>query len=55
MVIAAVLLGEVLRPIQAVGALLTFVGVGLGSSQEQPGDEQGVGRVSPNQGMEPTR
>jgi drug/metabolite transporter (DMT)-like permease len=54
-VIAAVLLGEVLRPIQAVGALLTFAGVGLGSSQEQPGHEQGVGRGSPNQGMEPTR
>jgi drug/metabolite transporter (DMT)-like permease len=44
-VIAAVLLGEVLRPIQAVGALLTFVGVGLGSSQAQAGDEQGVGRA----------
>jgi drug/metabolite transporter (DMT)-like permease len=54
-VIAAAVLGEVLRPIQAVGALLTFAGVGLGSSQEQPGHEQGVGRGSPNQGMEPTR
>jgi drug/metabolite transporter (DMT)-like permease len=31
--IAAVLLGEALQPVQAVGALLTFVGVGLASSQ----------------------
>jgi drug/metabolite transporter (DMT)-like permease len=54
-VIAAALLGEVLRPIQAVGALLTFVGVGLGSSQEQQGDEQRVRHGSPNHGMEPTR
>jgi drug/metabolite transporter (DMT)-like permease len=38
-VIAAAVLGEVLRPFQAVGALLTFVGVGLASPQEQPGDE----------------
>jgi probable blue pigment (indigoidine) exporter len=30
-IIAAVLLGEALRPIQAVGALLTFAGVWLGS------------------------
>jgi drug/metabolite transporter (DMT)-like permease len=54
-VIAAAVLGEVLRPIQAVGALLTFVGVGLASSQEQPGDEREVGRVLPKQGIEPTR
>jgi drug/metabolite transporter (DMT)-like permease len=32
-VIAAVVLREVLHPMQAVGALLTFVGVGLASSQ----------------------
>lgn len=32
-VIAAAVLGEALRPLQAVGALLTFVGVGLASSQ----------------------
>ena len=31
-IIAAAMLGEVLHPIQAVGALLTFVGVGLASS-----------------------
>jgi len=31
--IAAAVLGEALRPIQAAGALLTFVGVGLASSQ----------------------
>jgi drug/metabolite transporter (DMT)-like permease len=31
-IIAAAVLGEVLHPIQAVGALLTFVGVGLASS-----------------------
>ncbi len=31
-VIAAVMLGEALRPIQAVGALLTFVGIALASS-----------------------
>ena len=31
--IAAALLGEALQPVQAVGALLTFVGVGLASSQ----------------------
>jgi drug/metabolite transporter (DMT)-like permease len=54
-VIAAAVLGEVLRPIQAVGALLTIVGVGLASYQEQSGHEQGMGRGSPNQGMEPTR
>jgi drug/metabolite transporter (DMT)-like permease len=54
-VIAAAVLGEVLRPIQAVGALLALTGVGLGSSQEPPGDEQGVRRGSPNQGLEPTR
>jgi drug/metabolite transporter (DMT)-like permease len=47
-IIAAVVLEEVLRPIQAVGALLTFVGVALASSQEQPGNGKGVGRVSPN-------
>jgi drug/metabolite transporter (DMT)-like permease len=50
-VIAAAMLGEVLRPIQAVGGLLTFVGVGLGSSQEQQGNEQRVRCGSPNQGM----
>ena len=33
-VIAAAALGEALSPIQAVGALLTFIGVGLASSQE---------------------
>ncbi len=33
-IIAAVVLGEVLRPKQAVGALLAFVGVGLASTQE---------------------
>jgi drug/metabolite transporter (DMT)-like permease len=33
-VIAAATLGEALSPIQAVGALLTFIGVGLASSQE---------------------
>jgi drug/metabolite transporter (DMT)-like permease len=38
-VIAAAVLGEVLRPIQAVGALLTIVGVGLASCQEQSGNE----------------
>ena len=32
-VIAAAVLGEALRPMQAVGALLTFIGVGLASSQ----------------------
>jgi drug/metabolite transporter (DMT)-like permease len=32
-VIAAAVLEEALRPMQAVGALLTFVGVGLASSQ----------------------
>jgi drug/metabolite transporter (DMT)-like permease len=32
-VIAASVLGEAFSPIQAVGALLTFVGVGLASSQ----------------------
>jgi drug/metabolite transporter (DMT)-like permease len=32
-VIAAAVLGEALHPLQAVGALLTFVGVGLASSQ----------------------
>jgi drug/metabolite transporter (DMT)-like permease len=52
-VIAAAVLGEVLRLIQAVGAPLTFVGVGLACAQDQPGDVQGVGRVSPNQGIEP--
>ena len=31
-IIAAAVLGEVLHPIQAVGALLTFVGIGLASS-----------------------
>jgi drug/metabolite transporter (DMT)-like permease len=31
--IAAVGLGEALHPLQAVGALLTFVGVGLASGQ----------------------
>ena len=31
--IAAVVLGEALHPLQAVGALLTFVGVGLASGQ----------------------
>jgi drug/metabolite transporter (DMT)-like permease len=31
-VIAAALLGEALRPIQAVGALCTFVGITLASS-----------------------
>jgi drug/metabolite transporter (DMT)-like permease len=31
-VIAAAVLGESLRPIQAVGALLTFVGIALASS-----------------------
>ena len=54
-VIAAAVLGEVLRPIQAVGALLTFVGVALASSQEQPGNGKRVARVAPNQGIEPTR
>lgn len=33
LVIAAVVLGEALHPLQAVGALLTFVGVGLASSE----------------------
>jgi drug/metabolite transporter (DMT)-like permease len=31
-VIAAAVLGEALRPIQAVGALFTFVGIALASS-----------------------
>jgi len=31
-IIAAAVLGEALHPLQAVGALLTFVGVGLASS-----------------------
>jgi drug/metabolite transporter (DMT)-like permease len=34
-VIAAAVLGEALRPIQAVGVLLTFVGIALASSHEQ--------------------
>ena len=34
-VIAAAVLGEALGPIQAVGALLTCVGVGFASAQEQ--------------------
>ncbi len=33
-IIAAVLLGETLRPIQGVGALLTFAGVWLGSARQ---------------------
>jgi drug/metabolite transporter (DMT)-like permease len=48
-VIAAAVLGEWLRPVQAVGALLAFVGVGLASSQEQPGNAKGVGNTSPSQ------
>lgn len=47
--IAAVVLGEVLRPDQAVGALLAFVGVGLGSTREL------VEPRSPNDGIGPTR
>jgi drug/metabolite transporter (DMT)-like permease len=54
-IIGAAVLGEVLRPIQAVGALLTFVGVGWASSQERLGSGTGGRRVSPNNGMEPTR
>jgi drug/metabolite transporter (DMT)-like permease len=54
-IIGAAVLGEVLRPIQAVGALLTFVGVGWASSQERLGSGKGGGCVSPNNGMEPTR
>jgi probable blue pigment (indigoidine) exporter len=34
MVVAAVLLGEALSPMQAVGAVFTFIGVGLASSQK---------------------
>jgi drug/metabolite transporter (DMT)-like permease len=40
-VIAAAVLGEVLIPIQAAGALLTFLGVGLGSSHQRQGDGDG--------------
>jgi drug/metabolite transporter (DMT)-like permease len=42
LVIAAVVLGERLRPIQAVGGLLAFAGVGLASSQDQAGHGKGV-------------
>jgi drug/metabolite transporter (DMT)-like permease len=42
---AVTVLGEWLRPIQAVGALLAFVGVGLASSEEQPGHGKGVGKA----------
>jgi EamA-like transporter family len=48
-VIAAAVLGEWLRPVHVVGALLAFVGVGLASSQEQPGHAKGVGNTSPSQ------
>lgn len=48
-VIAAAVLGEGLRPVLAVGALLAFVGVGLASSHEQPGHGKGVGNTSPSQ------
>jgi drug/metabolite transporter (DMT)-like permease len=41
-VIAAALLGEVLRPLQAVGALLTFMGIGLASSQKKESTEAGM-------------
>jgi drug/metabolite transporter (DMT)-like permease len=44
-VIAVTVLGEWLCPIQAVGALLAFVGVGLASSEEQPGHGKGVGKA----------
>jgi drug/metabolite transporter (DMT)-like permease len=36
-IIAAALLGEALTPFQALGALLTLVGVGLASTQEREG------------------
>jgi drug/metabolite transporter (DMT)-like permease len=41
-VIAAALLGEALRPLQAVGTLLALIGVGLASSQEKGSTEEGV-------------
>jgi drug/metabolite transporter (DMT)-like permease len=41
-VIAAALLGEALRPLQAVGALLAFMGVGLASSQAKGSTADGV-------------
>ena len=41
-VIAAAVLGEALRPLQAVGALLTLIGVGLASSQAKGSTADGV-------------
>lgn len=48
-IIAAVVLGEVLRPIQTVGALLAFVGVGLASTRERSEPR------APDNGIEPAR